>query len=301
MKSRAIQSVTMVQTIMFKFFKVLESLSYKLAGYYLYILWFMPGAKKQNSSRKLPETTRPFWLKVGNKRIRYWESGAGPTVLFVHGWGSYGAQFSRMINAIQMAGFRTLWFDAPAHGYSSGRQTNIFEVNECISRLQDKYGAFEMLIGHSFGALSSMWAISEGLSVRKMVAISPPSGAASLVDKFCFVFNARNETREHIKTFIEKKYGAAIWERLSAPNMAKNIKQPVLLIHDKNDPVVSCKEGISLKSQLVNVDLVLTEQLGHNRILNDANVINTVLKFIGNTDNMEKSAVNTRRLVNSMY
>jgi predicted alpha/beta-fold hydrolase len=148
MKLRNRQKLTTMQVAIIAIFSVLDKLSSKVAGYFLYTIWLMPGLKKKKHDRVLPETSEQFWLRVRDKRIAYWVSGTGPTVLFVHGWGSYGAQFSKMINAFYSAGYQVIWFDAPAHGLSSGWQTNIFEIQECISSLQAKYGHFEMVIGH---------------------------------------------------------------------------------------------------------------------------------------------------------
>jgi len=281
MKKRQTEKISLTQKVIFILFKLLERLSCKLAGYFLYILWHMPWSKRRKRNRVFPEDTIQSSFNVAGKRIPYWESGSGPVVLFVHGWGSYGAQFSLMINEFHDSGYKTIWFDAPAHGEATGLMTNVFEVNECISCLQEKYGHFELVIGHSFGAFSLMRAVSEGLSISRLIVLSLTTSAAGLVDKFCNVFNAKEQTRYEMMGFIEKKYGNNIWEKLSSLNMAKLIHQPVLLIHDKCDSVVSCKESISTKRKLSNAKLILTERLGHNRILYDTSVMKAIFEFIG--------------------
>lgn len=279
MNKRNKHKLTSMQLVMLALFSLIDKLSSKVAGYFLFTLWLMPGIKKKKHDRALPESSEQYWLRVREKRIAYWLCGTGPTVLFVHGWGSYGAQFSMLINAFYSAGYRVIWFDAPAHGLSSGWQTNIFEIHECISSLQAKYGHFDIVIGHSFGALSSMRAVSEGLSVSKLVTLSSPSNAIGLMDKFCFFFNPSEKSKLEMKGRIEKKYGDDLWDVTSVKTMAKKIRQSVLIIHDKDDRMISCKEGIANKRKLDKAELVLTEHLGHNRIVQNEDVANKILDF----------------------
>jgi len=284
MKNRNKQKMSIMQLILVTLFRVIDRLSNKAAGYFLYTIWLIPGVKKKKHDRILPETSEQFWLKINGKRIAYWVNGSGPTILFVHGWGSYGALFSKMITEFSSDGYRVIWFDAPAHGQSSGWQTNIFEIQQCISSLQEIYGHFEMVVGHSFGALSLMRAISEGLSVSKLVTLSSPSNTIELVDKFCFFFNPSKQSKEVLIKYIEKKYGDDLWDKTLVKNMAKNIEQPVLIIHDKNDQMISYQQGISNKKYLKRSELILTENLGHNRIVYNVEVTKKVLDFAKNVE-----------------
>ncbi|MES9847744.1 MAG: alpha/beta fold hydrolase, partial [Candidatus Thiodiazotropha sp.] len=58
--------------------------------------------------------------------VRSW--GEGPSVLLCHGWGGRGTQFFALIEALAAAGYRAVAFDAPAHGDSSGKRTNMLKV-----------------------------------------------------------------------------------------------------------------------------------------------------------------------------
>ena len=62
-------------------------------------------------------------------------------------------------------------FDGPAHGLSSGKSTNMIEFLETIKEVDKKYGPFDAAIGHSFGAMSLINAVADGLKVNKLVAI----------------------------------------------------------------------------------------------------------------------------------
>src|SRR5256714_15044315 len=70
-----------------------------------------------------------FTVTVGERRVAAWswgERGAG--VLLVHGWGSRGARFVDLGNALLTQGYRVVTFDAPGHGVSAGRLSSGPEV-----------------------------------------------------------------------------------------------------------------------------------------------------------------------------
>jgi pimeloyl-ACP methyl ester carboxylesterase len=78
---------------------------------------------------------------------------------------------------------------------------------------------------------------------------------------------------------FEKKYHVDL-EDYSAHKAAKEIAIPVLVIHDKNDTEVPVTAGIHIHQHLKNGQLVLTEGLGHRKILGNTEVIEKVVGFI---------------------
>jgi hypothetical protein len=140
-----------------------------------------------------------------------------------------------------------------------------------------------------------MRAISEGLSVSKLVTLSSPSNASGLVDKFCFFFNPSEKTKKEMKGCIEKKYGDDLWDKISVKNMAKKIQQSVLIFHDKDDRMISCKEGISNRRKLGKAKLVLTEHLGHNRIVHNEDVAKKILDFANGKVINENQGLNSHQ------
>jgi pimeloyl-ACP methyl ester carboxylesterase len=68
----------------------------------------------------------------------------------------------------------------------------------------------------------------------------------------------------------------------SAYRAAENTEIPLLVVHDKDDPEVPVKAGIHIHQHLINGKLMLTERLGHRKILGNHDVIDNVLQFITN-------------------
>jgi pimeloyl-ACP methyl ester carboxylesterase len=63
---------------------------------------------------------------------------------------------------------------------------------------------------------------------------------------------------------------------------AQEISVPVLVIHDQDDPEVPVKAGINIHKHLKNGELMLTERLGHRKILGNPAVMEKTVQFIRN-------------------
>jgi pimeloyl-ACP methyl ester carboxylesterase len=62
--------------------------------------------------------------------------------------------------------------------------------------------------------------------------------------------------------------------------VSKDISQPILIIHDKNDDDVDVKAAYQINKSLKNSQLMITEGLGHRKILGDKIVIENSIKFL---------------------
>lgn len=262
-------------------FQALQNTLPKLASLMAYHLWFHPGRK----SIKLMPDFRPqdsiaSKFKINGKTVCYWRAGSGPAVLLVHGWASCGKQMAKLAQSILNESYSVIWFDAPAHGESTGWQTSLFEFSQSICEIQQREGEFEVVLAHSFGVPCSLYAIQNGLKVKKVIAIASPSTASSLIDRFCKIIKANSRIHELLTQRIEKFIGELSIEDIGALNMAHDIDQPSLVIHDKHDRMIRSREGRALQKNLKNSAFLETERLGHNRILNDPQVIKQCIEFI---------------------
>jgi esterase/lipase len=69
-------------------------------------------------------------------------------------------------------------------------------------------------------------------------------------------------------------------DNYSAYKAASTLEIPILVIHDKNDLEVPVEAGMHIYQHVKNGDLMLTEGLGHRKILGDARVIQKLIEFI---------------------
>lgn len=262
-------------------FQTLQGISPRLASLMAYHLWFHPGRKgAKMTTGFMPEDTRSELLRINGKTVRYWHAGQGPSILLVHGWSGSGNQMADIGHALLKHGFRVVWMDAPAHGLSSGWQTNLFEISQAINAVQRQEGPFHTVLAHSFGVPCCLYAINNGLIAEKFIAIASPATATGLIDKFCRILKVNRRTKALLSQRIDVFLGDTSISEIAAETLALEIEQECLVIHDKHDRMIRSDEGRSLQKNLKHSSFVLTERLGHNKILSDAHTISLCIDFI---------------------
>jgi pimeloyl-ACP methyl ester carboxylesterase len=217
-----------------------------------------------------------------NKEVALYQYGKSEKkILLVHGWSGRGTQLFKIADELLKAGYSTISFDAPAHGKSPGKTTIMVDFIATILEIDKQFGPFEAAIGHSLGGMSVLNAIKKGLKVNHAVVI----GSGDIVEDIMDDFVAKLELKPIISTLLrlhfEKKYQEKM-NSYSAFLAAKEIAIPVLVIHDNNDPEVPVKAGIHIHKYLKNGELLLTDGLGHRKILGNHKVIEKTVQFIQN-------------------
>src|SRR5690606_5584207 len=72
--------------------------------------------------------------------------GSGPVVILCHGWSGGGSQLCALRDRLVDAGYSVAAFDAPAHGGSPGRVTNVGEFTRCIEGLAARLGQVRAVV-----------------------------------------------------------------------------------------------------------------------------------------------------------
>ena len=215
-----------------------------------------------------------------NKEIVVYEYGkSDKKVLLVHGWSGRGTQLVKIADELLKMGYMTISFDAPAHGKSKGNYSIMTEFIASILELEKRYGSFEYAIGHSLGGMSVLNAIKQNLNVKKAVTIGAGDIIQDIIDDFIKKLELKPEYGVKLRDHFEKRFVGKM-DDYSAYKAAKTIKIPVLIMHDKEDDDVSVKAAYHIHEHLQGSELVITEGLGHRKILGDEAVIEKIKEFI---------------------
>lgn len=202
-------------------------------------------------------------------------------VLLVHSWSGRGTQLVKIADELVKLGYSTISFDAPAHGKSAGKTTIMIDFIAAILEIDKQFGPFEAAVGHSLGGMSVMNAVKKGLKVNRAVIIGSGDVVQDIIDDFVAKLKLKPSISTRLRLHFEKKFGEDM-NNYSTYLAAKEIAIPVLVIHDKNDPDVTVTAGIHIHKYLKNGELVLTEGLGHRKILGNYAVIEKIVQFIQN-------------------
>lgn len=222
----------------------------------------------------------PLFVPKINKEIVVYQYGSSDKkVLLVHGWSGRGTQLVKIADALLQQGFMVYSFDAPAHGKSKGNFSIMPEFIASILEMEQKYGPFEFAIGHSLGGMSVLNAIKQNLAVKKAVTIGSGDVIQDIIDDFVKNLKLKPEYGLRLKDHFETKFGGKM-DDYSAYKAAQMVQIPVLVIHDQNDGDVSVNSAFHIEKHLTHSELLITEGLGHRKIVGDPAVIEAILKFI---------------------
>src|SRR5690554_3023549 len=263
--------------------KLLESLSPNLATSFAYKLFITPinhKAPKREEEMEKGSIQKYIDIPSIKKKIRVFEYGkSDKKALLVHGWSGRGTQLVSIANALRKNGYMTISFDAPAHGKSEGKISHMLMFIESILELQRLYGKFDGAIGHSLGGMSVTNAIKRGLVVDKAILIGSGDIVYDIFAGFVEALQLKPSIVTKLGAKFEKKLGDTLTD-YDVSDAAKNINIPVFVIHDTqdNDVPVGCARHIH--KHLPHGKLLITEGLGHRKILGDKKVITEIVWFL---------------------
>ena len=214
------------------------------------------------------------------KEIVVYEYGkSNKKILLVHGWSGRGTQLVKIADELLKLGYMTISFDAPAHGKSKGNSSIMIEFIASILEIEKQYGPFEFAVGHSLGGMSVLNAIKQNLQVKKAVIIGSGDIIQDIIDDFICKLQLRPEYGIKLRNHFEAKFGGKM-DDYSAYKAAEKTEIPVLVIHDKDDDDVSVKAAYHIQKHLKQSEIMITEGLGHRKILGDEAVIQKITAFL---------------------
>jgi len=274
-------------------FTVLQYLSPTVGGLWATRLWLAttrfpePGREKRWS-----ESARQRFVahRFGPIAVYQWPARDAqsrvlpdaPKVLLIHGWNGRGLQLANFVKPLLKQGFEVICFDAPGHGRSPGHDSNLLRIANVVHTIADLMGPIDSIIGHSFGAMVMARVINDGLTIRKAVAISAPLNADYLINAFCATLKISGNNKLNLLQRLKSRFGDDVFKRISTDNNVKALSISGLIVHDSNDRDIPVNHAQMLNKIWQGSTLVITKKLGHQRILRNTSVMNTVVKYIVN-------------------
>lgn len=214
--------------------------------------------------------------------IQIYSWGDSPsTALLVHGWEGNGGSLGAFVRPLLEGGYRVLAFDGPAHGQSTGKQTNVFHFSALVAKLI-KENNIKLLISHSFGSAASIFALYTlgRHAIDKMVMMTTPDKMEDVISDFTDLMRISTEGKYHIYGYLQKQFGRRI-EDMAISDIASQISRPKLMIvHSPSDKILPFQGALQLAAKVPDAILETPLNVGHYRILWDTQVIDKVKTFI---------------------
>jgi pimeloyl-ACP methyl ester carboxylesterase len=265
-------------------FKLLSAISKKNAAEQAFKLFCTPPSRDK---KKLPAIFKEgeklqFRFKEYDIAGYRWNKGGQRKVLILHGFESSAINFAGYISPLIKKGYEVLAFDAPAHGYSSGKRITAIIYRDLIKYVNENYGPIQSYMGHSLGGFVLSLALAEmphDTSYRA-VFIAPSAETSTAITNFCRLTGVDDKVKKEFENLINRISGHPVsWFSIS--RTLKNIQAKILWVHDEDDPVTPFGDALKVKAEnYSNIQFVITKGLGHSRIYRDANIIGTIVDFL---------------------
>ncbi|MCG8435816.1 MAG: alpha/beta hydrolase [Gammaproteobacteria bacterium] len=284
---------------MFKFgFSVFGRIAPRATGRIAFRLFATPVGKRPLSERELVsrKTAALTYLQTpqGSIAIYSWlpegksVTSFTPTVLLVHGWTSRATRLGAYIRPLLNKGFRVVSFDAPAHGLSSGSWTTMPAMRAALDAVAENFGKIDAIVAHSFGGAVSAFALQKTdksaalWETKRLVIISAPDKITDIVAQFGRMLRIPVRALKVMQDKIEHLVGQSIQELTTAKFLARLPTLEKLIIHNREDNEVAFANATAIFQDQQRAKLVVTEGLGHHRIVSDEKVVAAAVEFISN-------------------
>lgn len=222
-----------------------------------------------------------LFIEGYNIAVYKWGNG-NKKALLVHGWEGNGGSLGAVGNLLVSKGYTVYSFDGPAHGKSSGKQTNVIAFSGIVSGLIKKYGTYNVIATHSFGSATTNYALANNtdIIIDKIIMLTSPNKLSNVIKEFGKVLAFRNSDIEHMHQAIQRIYNTSV-DSLSVEDLTlKTSVKEYYIIHDKNDRIIpySYSEAIAAKNDAVK--LIPLEGTGHYRMLWEEKTLAVIDKIV---------------------
>jgi len=227
----------------------------------------------------------PFTVDVDGRTVHGRVYGAGPTVVLVHGWGGWGHQLATYVGPLTAAGYRVVTYDALSHGSSDpgptgARHSSAMEFIAALKAVVAATGPAVGVVAHSLGAMAVAGAIKDGLELERAVFLAPSQHPAHLTTYLGGLLGFGPRVRGRLLDRVERRVGLKLDDFDAAAVGRSAPTPPVLVFHDRDDLHTPHAGAVAIAEAWPDAMLVSTENLGHHRILRDAEVVAEAVDFL---------------------
>jgi len=215
----------------------------------------------------------------GYGKLPAWSWGLGPSVILLHGWGGNAAQMTPFVQPLLDAGFSVVAFDGPGHGAATGRRSSLMALGRALRVLSYRIGGAHGVVAHSGGAAATRYALSTGARIDRAAFVGAPAEWGPYLENFGKLLGLSADVLARMRAHAEDKVGVSM-DEVRADLVVDGKLSRLLVLHDRSDREVPSRHGETVASSWPQAELMLTEGLGHRRILADSRVHARVLEIM---------------------
>jgi len=230
---------------------------------------------EQVTCSRYPFDERPLRLTL------YRWGSSGKKVWLLHGWGGSPFDFRHMIHALVAAGYEVIAFDAPAHGASQGKKTNLVQWMHVLEQLLQRSGEVHGVIGHSLGGLNAaLTLVHKPVQVPRLVMVSAAVSAPVFFNETFRQFRIPQQVMPRVQQLITEKLRDNLQELDLFRHIGRIKAGRILMAYDENDHLVKQEQINTFLQQYPSIQSLKIKGEGHFRIMRNEAVISRVLAFL---------------------
>jgi pimeloyl-ACP methyl ester carboxylesterase len=263
-------------------FRVAGSFAPGVVGQFVARRIFTPGTRTRGNQDRGPSAVKQRISFGGGELATYEWGGAGPLVLLVHGWQGSTKDYASLVPHLLEAGFRVAAFDAPAHGSSSGTETDVREMARAILAVTAYFGLPHAIVAHSVGAAATavyLAELADGHVPTRLVLLAPGGDLEDELARISQSLDLPARAADALRKCVERRYQRPV-SSCSTRNALTGFVTPLLLVHDELDRVVPISDTLRLCDAIPHAHMMRTRGLGHRRVLQDSVVIQRISDFL---------------------
>ncbi|MED5389796.1 MAG: alpha/beta fold hydrolase [Pseudomonadota bacterium] len=229
------------------------------------------------------------YQEVGERAGLHIWSGGPVRVLLVHGWSGHIRQFLPLMKGLGRERYTFYALQMPGHGERAEGQSHVGEFVAAIRDAIQWIGQpLDLAVGHSMGAGALAVVLSESNSVHRTVLLAPPAGFRSLVARLADFLHFGERARQQLLERMAQRVGLS-FEQLDVARRSRDIRAPVLLVHDVGDREIPFSDSLRLHQALPASTLFQVQGSGHKRVLSDPTVLARIEAFMAERDEGESA------------
>jgi pimeloyl-ACP methyl ester carboxylesterase len=249
-------------------------------------LLFAPqkGRVRENEAQILQGATTTRHV-LGNDTVCHYEWGSGARrILLVHGWSGHAGQMTSFVKPLLAAGYHVIALDLPAHGKSPGKTASVVHFKRAVLHAMQLYGPFHGVVAHSLGAASIALAISEGLLCERVVFLGAVTRYGPIWEQSKKMLGITPRVMDLVILRAEKWLGVH-FDDISPERLAPSFSSELLIVHDRGDYEVPLEGAQALAACWPKAQIVVTEKLGHVKLLHDPGIVQRSVTFLNEGHN----------------
>ncbi len=248
-----------------------------------------PPRRTAASLHGFPAAYRQQLLSVGVHQIvcRIVGPAGAPALILSHGWGGHGGQWQPFVAPLLAAGYQ-LWIpEHPGHGDSPGEQSSLLAFVASLEATAAAIAACGVrlagLIGHSLGASAAALALYgrplPGADAgTRLLLLAPAASLQVLSRQYAELYGLPETLRAAVQFRLEQQF-ATPWRSFELAELPAG-NHAALLIHDRSDRALAVGHTLHIGQHWPRARILLTEGLGHQRLLQAAPVIAATLAYL---------------------